>query len=149
MIGYKGRLSFIQYMPKKHTKWGVRAYVLADSNTRYMYNWYLYTGMHLSQKHTHVHVCTPMHTCSCTYTCTHTHTHKHISHTCTWTHLHTHTHTHACRLHVIPRVVIMCYSPLDLIIQCMYMSTTLLVSSTTCRPIAGYRMGGANCEVAT
>lgn len=44
MIGFKGRLSFIQYiMPKKPTKWGMKAYVLADSHTGYMYNWYLYT----------------------------------------------------------------------------------------------------------
>ena len=41
MIGFKGRLS---YMPKKPTKWGMKAYVLADSHTGYMYNWYLYTG---------------------------------------------------------------------------------------------------------
>ena len=47
MIGFKGRLSFIQYMPKKPTKWGMKAYVLADSHTGYMYNWYLYTGMSL------------------------------------------------------------------------------------------------------
>ena len=44
MIGFKGRLSFIQYMPKKPTKWGMKAYVLADSSTGYIYNWRLYTG---------------------------------------------------------------------------------------------------------
>lgn len=44
MIGFKGRLSFIQYMPKKPTKWGMKAYILADSKTGYLYNWYLYTG---------------------------------------------------------------------------------------------------------
>ena len=44
MIGFKGRLTFIQYMPKKPTKWGLKAYVLADSTTGYMYNWILYTG---------------------------------------------------------------------------------------------------------
>ena len=44
MIGFKGRLIFIQYMPKKPTKWGLKAYVLADSTTGYMYNWILYTG---------------------------------------------------------------------------------------------------------
>ena len=27
MIGFKGRTSFIQYMPKKPTKWGLKAYV--------------------------------------------------------------------------------------------------------------------------
>ena len=44
MIAFKGRLSFLQYMPKKPTKWGLKAYVLADSKTGYLYNWYLYTG---------------------------------------------------------------------------------------------------------
>ena len=46
MIAFKGRLSFIQYMPKKPTKWGMKAFVLADSCTGYMYNWHLYTGMY-------------------------------------------------------------------------------------------------------
>ena len=50
MIGFKGRLSFIQYMPKKPTKWGMKAFVLADSCTGYMYNWHLYTG-----KTAHIH----------------------------------------------------------------------------------------------
>ena len=44
MVGFKGRLSFIQYLPKKPTKWGMKAYVLADSKTGYVYNWRLYTG---------------------------------------------------------------------------------------------------------
>ena len=44
MVGFKGRLSFIQYLPKKPTKWGMKAYVLADSTTGYVYNWRLYTG---------------------------------------------------------------------------------------------------------
>ena len=45
MIGFKGRLIFIQFMPQKPTKWGLKAYVLADSTTGYMYNWILYTGI--------------------------------------------------------------------------------------------------------
>ena len=44
IIGFKGRLSFIQYMPKKPNKWGMKAFVLADARTGYMYNWNLYTG---------------------------------------------------------------------------------------------------------
>ena len=44
MIGFKGRLSFIQYMPKKPTKWGIQAFVLADSQNGCMYNWHLSTG---------------------------------------------------------------------------------------------------------
>ena len=44
MIKFKGRLSFKQYMPKKPTKWGMKAFVLADSKTGYTYRWRLYTG---------------------------------------------------------------------------------------------------------
>ena len=44
MIGFKGNLHFIQYMPDKPTKWGMKAYVLADSEGGYIYNWMLYTG---------------------------------------------------------------------------------------------------------
>ena len=44
MISYKGRLGFIQYMPKKPKKWGMKAFVLSDSQSGYVYNWYLYTG---------------------------------------------------------------------------------------------------------
>ena len=59
MIGFKGRLSFFQYLPKKPTKWGMKAFVLADSRNRYTYNWRLYTG-----KHKWVH-CTIMHNSIC------------------------------------------------------------------------------------
>ena len=45
MVGFKGRLSFIQYMPKKPTKWGLKAFVLSDSKSGYVYNWRLYTGL--------------------------------------------------------------------------------------------------------
>lgn len=44
MIGFKGRLAFLQYMPKKPQKWGMKAWVLADSNTGYTWSWKLYTG---------------------------------------------------------------------------------------------------------
>ena len=44
MVGFKGHLWFIQYMPKKPIKWGMKAYVSADSVTGYTYNWKLYTG---------------------------------------------------------------------------------------------------------
>ena len=44
MIGFKGRLGFIQYMPKKPTKWGLKAFILADGVTGYALNWKLYTG---------------------------------------------------------------------------------------------------------
>ena len=32
MISFKGRLCFIQYLPKKPHKWGLKAWVLADSS---------------------------------------------------------------------------------------------------------------------
>ena len=44
IIGFKGRLSWIQYMPKNPTKWGIKAWVLADSRTGYVYNLKLYSG---------------------------------------------------------------------------------------------------------
>ena len=34
----------IQYMPKKPTKWGFKAFILADSRTGYTYIRRLYTG---------------------------------------------------------------------------------------------------------
>ena len=44
IIGFKGRLSWIQYLPKKPTKWGIKAWVLADGSNGYTWNWHLYTG---------------------------------------------------------------------------------------------------------
>ena len=38
MIGFKGRLSFIQYLPKKPTKWVMKVYVLSDAHTGYIYD---------------------------------------------------------------------------------------------------------------
>ena len=44
MIGTKCRLSFIQYMPKKPTKWGRKVWVCCDALTGYIYNFTVYTG---------------------------------------------------------------------------------------------------------
>ena len=44
MIAFKGRLSLVQYMPKKPHKWGLKAWVLADSSNGYVWNWELYTS---------------------------------------------------------------------------------------------------------
>ena len=44
MIAFKGRLSFLQYLPKKPHKWGMKAWVLADALNGYTWNWKLYTG---------------------------------------------------------------------------------------------------------
>ena len=38
MIGLKGHLAWVQYMPKKPTKWGIKAWVLADSENGYVWN---------------------------------------------------------------------------------------------------------------
>ena len=44
MISFKGHLSFIQYMPKKPHKWGMKAWILADALNGYTWGWKLYTG---------------------------------------------------------------------------------------------------------
>ena len=44
MISFKGRLSFLQFLPKKPKKLGMKAWVLADSKMGYVWNWKLYTG---------------------------------------------------------------------------------------------------------
>ena len=44
IVGYKGRLSWIQYIQNKPTKWGIKAWILAESDTGYVWNFRLYTG---------------------------------------------------------------------------------------------------------
>ena len=44
MIGTKCRLSFIQYMPKKPTKWGIKVWVCCDAVTGYIFSFDVYTG---------------------------------------------------------------------------------------------------------
>ena len=44
MIGTKARISFLQYLPKKPTKWGVKVWVLSDSATGYIHKFKIYTG---------------------------------------------------------------------------------------------------------
>ena len=44
MIPYKGRLSFIQYMKDKPTKWGIKVWTLSDAKTGYIYATIIYTG---------------------------------------------------------------------------------------------------------
>ena len=45
--GFKGRVSFIQYCPLKPTKWGLKAFVLADSETGYICSILPYTGQEM------------------------------------------------------------------------------------------------------
>ena len=54
MIGFKGRLHFIQY--KKPTKWRMKAFVLADSSSGYTHTWRLYTGNNLDAAVKAVHM---------------------------------------------------------------------------------------------
>ena len=44
IVAYKGRASMIQYNPQKPHKWGIKAWVLSESKTGYMYNWEMYRG---------------------------------------------------------------------------------------------------------
>ena len=49
MIGTKCHLSFLQYMPKKSIKWGIKTWVCSDFVTGYVYNFSVYTGADPSQ----------------------------------------------------------------------------------------------------
>ena len=44
IIAHKGRLSWIQYLPRKPHKCGLKAWVLVDATNSYVWNWRLYTG---------------------------------------------------------------------------------------------------------
>ena len=44
MIGTKCRLLFIQYMPQKPTKWGIKVWVCSDARNGYIYNFDVYAG---------------------------------------------------------------------------------------------------------
>ena len=44
MLKFKGRLSFLQYIPRKPIKWGMKAFSLNESETGYTCSWTLYTG---------------------------------------------------------------------------------------------------------
>ena len=44
IVGFSGRFSAKQYMPKKPEKWGIKAFTMADSTNGYMLNILVYTG---------------------------------------------------------------------------------------------------------
>ena len=44
MVAFKGRCFFKQYMPSKPTKWGIKAFMLADSKSFYCLKFIIYTG---------------------------------------------------------------------------------------------------------
>ncbi|KAK1343328.1 hypothetical protein QTO34_016107 [Cnephaeus nilssonii] len=44
VVGFKGKIHFITYNPKKPTKWGIRLYVLSDSKCGYVHSFVPYYG---------------------------------------------------------------------------------------------------------
>ena len=44
MVGFKGRLSWLQYMPAKPTKWGMKVWQCCDSTNGYCCTFQVYTG---------------------------------------------------------------------------------------------------------
>ena len=50
MVGFRGRVSFKQYCPKKPIKYGLKFFVLADSSTGFVYNFVLYTGSEVTTR---------------------------------------------------------------------------------------------------
>lgn len=44
MVGFRGRFGARQYMPQKPTKWGIKAFTMADSTNGYLLNILVYTG---------------------------------------------------------------------------------------------------------
>ena len=49
MVGFRGRFAAKQYMPNKPTKWGIKAFTMADSSSGYVLNILLYTGSETMQ----------------------------------------------------------------------------------------------------
>ena len=43
IVGFRGRFGSIQYMPQKPTKWGIKAFLLADAANGYLLNCLVYT----------------------------------------------------------------------------------------------------------
>ena len=44
MVGTRCRIGFIQYMPKKPTKFGIKIWALAEARTGYCQQFQIYTG---------------------------------------------------------------------------------------------------------
>ena len=44
IISYSGRLSFLQFVKGKPTRWGIKAFLLASSDTGYVYKMKVYAG---------------------------------------------------------------------------------------------------------
>lgn len=52
MIPFKGRVMFRQYIPSKRTRFGIKAWVLAESDTGYVSEFSIYTGKSLDNQPT-------------------------------------------------------------------------------------------------
>ena len=50
MVGFRGRLSFRQYMPAKPTKYGIKVWMAADSSNGYVLNYDVYLGKEANQR---------------------------------------------------------------------------------------------------
>ena len=57
MIPFKGRLSFKQYIKNKPVKWGIKAFVLSDAATGYVYKMQVYTGKGMETTEPEVGLC--------------------------------------------------------------------------------------------
>ena len=51
MIKYTGRVSILQYMHNKPTRFGFKVFLLCDAHNGYIYNWRFYTGKQNEQTH--------------------------------------------------------------------------------------------------
>lgn len=58
MIPFKGRLSFIQHMKDKPTKWGIKVFILADATNGYVKRLQLYTGKNSELSRNELGLCT-------------------------------------------------------------------------------------------
>ena len=45
---FRGRCGFVQYMPQKSAKYGLKIYALCDSRTYYTWNFQIYCGTQLA-----------------------------------------------------------------------------------------------------
>ena len=41
---YKGRLGWVQYLPLKRARFGIKYYMLCESSSGYVWNFMIYTG---------------------------------------------------------------------------------------------------------
>ena len=44
MIGTRCRIAFLQYLPKKPTRFGIKVWVISESKTGYVLDFQIYTG---------------------------------------------------------------------------------------------------------